>query len=101
MAASASVRTMSAVIITRRLSHRSTHAPAGRPTIRKAAVEAAFRMPICHATACSRVTASTGTASDVNCSPKTLTPCPPQSQQESGVAANGFDGRHSFILASH
>ena len=53
MEPSASTRPRSAPIMTRRRRIRSTHTPAGSPTIRKAAVDAAVSSPISKVVACS------------------------------------------------
>ena len=62
MEPSTSTRPTSAAIITRRRRMRSTHTPAGRPTMRKAAVEAAVSSPTWNVVAWSVRTASSGMA---------------------------------------
>ena len=62
---------------------RSTHTPAGSPTMRKAAVDAAVSSPISKVVACSVCTASRGMASRLTCEPSSLTVSPPQSSRKS------------------
>ena len=69
--------------MTRRRRMRSTHTPAGSPTTRKAAVDAAVSKPIWKVVACSVRTASSGMASRLTCEPSSLTVSPPHSRRKS------------------
>ncbi len=73
---SASTRPRSATIITRRRRMRSTHTPAGSPTTRKAAVDAAVNRPISKVVACNVRTAKRGMARRLTCEPSSLTVSP-------------------------
>ena len=69
--------------MTRRRRMRSTQTPAGRPTIRNAAVDAAVSSPIWKVVACSVRTAKRGMASRLTWEPSWLTVSPPQSRRKS------------------
>ena len=85
MDASASARTTSAVIITRRLRIRSTQAPTGSPITRNASVSAALSRPTSCAVASRTSTASTGMANVPTCSPAWLSVSPNQSRTNDGL----------------
>ncbi len=80
---SANTRPRSAPIMTRRRRMRSTQTPAGNPTTKKAAVDAAVNRPISNAVACSVRTASNGMASRLTCEPNSLTVSPPHNSRKS------------------
>ncbi len=84
----AAIRTRSAAIMVRRFSQRSTQAPAGSPTTRKAASPAALRMPTSNSVAPNSVTASTGKASWPSWAPSWLRACAVQKPAK-------FRSRHS------
>ena len=74
--------------MTRRRRTRSTQTPAGSPTTRKAAVDAAVSNPISNVVACNVRTASSGMARRLTCDPSSLTVSPPHSSRKSRCRSN-------------
>jgi hypothetical protein len=81
--ASVMARSTSVTMSTCRVRIRSTHAPAGRPTSRKATLSTAVSKPTWSVDACNTRMAVNGRASSLTMDPKRLTVCAAQRRRKS------------------